>query len=1018
MTTVVPSYSLQLAAVLEDTPGVTPTNPVFNLWRTTGEGLVFTPQTQDNIELNGTRRMRKPGNVTGVSVAGDINFELAEFPALFEALAGVLANDWGICPVTGTPAGAIKNATYLSVGKTLRTYTIEKRFPNLAFVRGDAVTASVTSAAPGATAEITVAPPASGSTYTGTGLIVLDIAVDGGISQHVAVDVNVGDDENVAATALATAITGLNGVTATAVGPVVTITPDTAVVDKLNLRAGPDEYFYQRFKGTTYNSFSLNVEPNQIITGRVGIVGGTPELDVVPLSGAAYIPAGSKPLFTASEVLELTLGDLTVNSHCFFNFSINLDSANRGIACVGTRGEREVVLGKLAVDVNGEVYFADQTVLEKLLDNETVGDGTVTLTNSDGNYLRFDFFDLKPIAGQAIAGGEGQDVTVPMTLQPTPAVVCSGPSSSWESPLLIISENALSGCIGICVSGVLSASSTEGTNPDALTLIINATDDNGDPIAWSISESLTWASFSPASGTGTTSVTVTLDPTGVSLAPGTYEGEFVITAAGAANSPYTGTLSLTHYATPVLNVTPVSLDFGQIIEGDGLPAARTLTVTNSASPAGPMTFTAAGPSWLTVSQSGATVTVRPNTGAIGTYSDDVTITSASASNSPWTVPVTFDVQEQPAIIVLSASSLLFAAEPDSAPANQTVTVTSGGTTPVNFTVSDDAPWLTVVPTSGTDGQVLTISCSAQAVEDTYNATITVTDPAAINSPQTIAVNYAVSVNPIVGENLNSADAMSLTTNDYGDIANQGFATEQSVNVGETIDFKVHGDCQVIDIFRCGYYGGGVYRKVATISNTPTSQPAAVTIPDTNGATTCAAWSVTASWDVPTDAVSGMYIAVVRNAALNDFSNIIFFVREDAREADIVVKVSDSTWGAAYNPFNTMGNAATIENGADLYGVGYLGSIETRSTQVSFDRPLITRNNVVNHPYNYELGLISFLEEQGYNVKYVTCYDLDINRGIGTPKVLISVGHDEYWSQNMRDRVIALQNAGTHILWMS
>jgi hypothetical protein len=99
---------------------------------------------------------------------------------------------------------------------------------------------------------------------------------------------------------------------------------------------------------------------------------------------------------------------------------------------------------------------------------------------------------------------------------------------------------------GIRVSGGLSASSAEGSNPGALTLIINATNENGDPIAWSLSESLAWASFSPASGTGETSVTVTLDPVGAGLTPGAYEGEFTITAAGAENSPYTGTLRLTY----------------------------------------------------------------------------------------------------------------------------------------------------------------------------------------------------------------------------------------------------------------------------------------------------------------------------------------------------------------------------------------------------------------------------------------------------------------------------------------
>ena len=98
---------------------------------------------------------------------------------------------------------------------------------------------------------------------------------------------------------------------------------------------------------------------------------------------------------------------------------------------------------------------------------------------------------------------------------------------------------------GISVSGGLSASSVEDTNPDALTITINATDAGGEPLAWSISESLAWASFSPASGTGETSVTVTLDPVGAGLTPGEYEGEFTINAEGAENTPYTGTLSLT-----------------------------------------------------------------------------------------------------------------------------------------------------------------------------------------------------------------------------------------------------------------------------------------------------------------------------------------------------------------------------------------------------------------------------------------------------------------------------------------
>ena len=434
---IISTDSLQLAMVEETVPGTTPATPAFDLWRTTGEGLVFSPQTSESAELGGTGRMKKPANVTGMSVSGSINFELAKFTALENAIAGVLANDWGVCPVTGTTGGAINAKTRISTGKTTKTYTLEKRFNNPAFTRGVTATASITGAAGGATAEITVAAPVGGA-GVGTAMIVMDIAVDGGASQHATTTVNVGDDEDAVATAVAATLNALPGLSAAAVGAVVTITPDTATVDTLTLRQGADEYLYQRFKGTTFSTFSLSIAPNQVVTGDVGIIGGAPELDILPLPGATYVPAGNNPVFTAPQVLDLVLGDLDVKSHCFLDFSISIDSGNRGIACLGTQGEREVVLGSLRVEINGTVYFADQKILQDILDNNTIGDGKVVLSDGAGNYYRFDLFDLKPLSAQVAAGGQGQDLTVPITLQPTPAIVCFG--SAWESPLIISTE--------------------------------------------------------------------------------------------------------------------------------------------------------------------------------------------------------------------------------------------------------------------------------------------------------------------------------------------------------------------------------------------------------------------------------------------------------------------------------------------------------------------------------------------------------------------------------------------------
>ena len=82
---------------------------------------------------------------------------------------------------------------------------------------------------------------------------------------------------------------------------------------------------------------------------------------------------------------------------------------------------------------------------------------------------------------------------------------------------------------------------------------------------------------------------------------------------------------------------------------------------------------------------------------------------------------------------------------------------------------------------------------------------------------------AGAVNPIVCENSKPGNPKSewdLPGNypQYGDLNIQGFATEMSVGLGETVHFKVNTDAHAyrLDIYRLGYYGGLGARKVATV----------------------------------------------------------------------------------------------------------------------------------------------------------------------------------------------------------
>lgn len=446
---VISTDSLQLALVPESVPRQTPANPVFSLIRTSGEGLQFAPNTSDSAEMGGSGRSQRPSNVVGFAVSGDINFELADAPWLDYVIQGVLASYWGHCPLIAGPGGAIDSDKRITVGDALQTFTLEKRFPSGTYQPGDtgAATADVTApAAPTVTM--------SGGPWTGTGYVVIKLQITGQIPKTYSVPVEPGtgsltDDQ--VATAVANFLTsedppnfggGAGQGSAVAAAAVVTLTaPGGVNFLSVDAAAGPDQYLYQRYKGVSFSTLNLSVSPNATVTGSAGIVGGVPELDVFPISGATYISAGDGAVFTAPEISRLQIGEIFgINTHCWSSVNVALDSQNRGIPCLGTQGDREVVLGRMTASLSGEVYFTDQQILEIMLANQSAGDGAFTLSSADGAILRFDFFEMKPTSATLVAGGTGQDLTIPVTLEPTPVVVCRDGQNVERKESLIISK--------------------------------------------------------------------------------------------------------------------------------------------------------------------------------------------------------------------------------------------------------------------------------------------------------------------------------------------------------------------------------------------------------------------------------------------------------------------------------------------------------------------------------------------------------------------------------------------------
>jgi hypothetical protein len=80
-------------------------------------------------------------------------------------------------------------------------------------------------------------------------------------------------------------------------------------------------------------------------------------------------------------------------------------------------------------------------------------------------------------------------------------------------------------------------------------------------------------------------------------------------------------------------------------------------------------------------------------------------------------------------------------------------------------------------------------------------------------------------NPITVENSQTGNPASEWDIDgAGDPSIQGFATDISVNTGQTVTFKIQTQSTnyKIDIYRLGYYGGNGARRVATTDVTSAS----------------------------------------------------------------------------------------------------------------------------------------------------------------------------------------------------
>jgi hypothetical protein len=271
---------------------------------------------------------------------------------------------------------------------------------------------------------------------------------------------------------------------------------------------------------------------------------------------------------------------------------------------------------------------------------------------------------------------------------------------------------------------------------------------------------------------------------------------------------------------------------------------------------------------------------------------------------------------------------------------------------------------------------------------------------------------------IVAENAKVGHAWWVNTpQNAGDI--EGYGSQVSAVAGDTVTLFVSTKAPQfhVEAYRMGYYQGIGARLVwqsAQVAGIRQASPKLIA--GTN--TIECSWTPSLTVKVDKTWPPGVYLLKLVGTS-NEQQYVPLCVRDDASTAAIVVQQSVTTW-QAYNRWggyslyygNTGGQLSFTHDPAG-------GNYDNRARIVSFDRPY-------DHDWasgaadlvGNEFPVIYNAEKLGLDVTYWTDVDLHARpQLLKNHKALLSLGHDEYWSYEMRQGASTAVNGGVNLAFL-
>lgn len=175
--------------------------------------------------------------------------------------------------------------------------------------------------------------------------------------------------------------------------------------------------------------------------------------------------------------------------------------------------------------------------------------------------------------------------------------------------------------------------------------------------------------------------------------------------------------------------------------------------------------------------------------------------------------------------------------------------------------------------------------------------------------------------------------------------------------------------------------------------------AAHPVPDDASSRGCR-WPVAVTVPIPADWRSGYYRVSLRAGEVSASCFFVLRAAEPGAGSRVLIQLSTNT----YNAYNAFG-------GFSLYAYNGLGG--NQGHRVSFERPPASQFDTWERPF------VDWAEGAGIPLEFAANSDLEFHpEMLKAYRLVLSVGHDEYWSKPMRDHLEAFIGDGGNVAFFS